>query len=148
MRFWIAFVAIALVPVVAADFYYGYAWCDPPSGPGTLETHAIILPANQNNCPTATGWWSQYYKQQSKSVWNWTIAAQLCGATVTVAIGNFAEVQPFWNSSDGGSGECSHWLPGSPDGTQVMRCSKEWRPWGTVRCIYVARGICDSYLCK
>ncbi|KAF8335732.1 uncharacterized protein EI90DRAFT_3171916 [Cantharellus anzutake] len=144
MRFWNAFVAIALVPVVAADFYFGqvvcYAW-----NLSVVETYATMLPANNNKCLTAVKPDSEYYQQQRHHVYGSTMTAQICGASITVTLHN-SHTPPSWTSSDGGSGRCISLDP-SLKGNQPL-CGKYFPKLGLLPCAYTMNGVCDSYLCK
>ncbi|KAF8319177.1 uncharacterized protein EI90DRAFT_3082467 [Cantharellus anzutake] len=91
MRLWILFAPIALVPIVAADFYGGQVTCN---GVLTFSFGAMVPYDGNDQYRHATQYDTKAFVWGSASM-----TGPICNTTVTIH-------GLRWTAADGGSGDC------------------------------------------
>ncbi|KAF8335784.1 uncharacterized protein EI90DRAFT_3014413 [Cantharellus anzutake] len=135
MRFWNAFVPIALVPVVAAHFHYGSIVCFSYLLARYTALYGVIVPSNNDTCEAAM---SLLVSKPKLSLHDPLAEGTLplCGVNVT-----WTPHTKTWNSSDGGGGVCSA-LSGGPKAHPCTFTDPYFD-----HCTYGDMGYCSSPVC-
>ncbi|KAF8335675.1 uncharacterized protein EI90DRAFT_3046728 [Cantharellus anzutake] len=134
MRFWNAFVPIALVPIVAADFHHGTVSCKFPQILKPLE-YGVILPSYNDTCEAATSPnldVQQLYNFHESE--HHPVLVSICNVSVM-----WSRSTHNWTSRDGTSGGVCYDLSG---GSQTQNCNG-----GVAACQYIDEGYCTSHTC-